>query len=214
MMNKTKSAEIIQRLREVIPNPVCELNFTTPFELLCAVMLSAQTTDKRVNMVTGELFEKYGTPALLMNAEPVELLRIIGSVGLAKTKAANLIHMARILHEEYQDEVPQEFYRLVALPGVGRKTASVVLAVGFHIPAMPVDTHLHRMAIRLGYIHSGDSVLKAEEAYKKYIPKEDWIDAHHLFLLFGRYYCKASSPSCTDCRLKAYCRYKGASAKQ
>lgn len=212
-MNKNKSAEIVQGLREVIPNPVCELNFTTPFELLCAVMLSAQTTDKRVNMVTGELFQKYGTPSQMMNADIADILRIISSVGLAKTKAMNLVHMAKIVHEEYHDEVPQEFERLVALPGVGRKTASVVLAVGFHIPAMPVDTHLHRMAIRLGYIRSEDSVLKAEEAYKKYIPKEDWIDAHHLFLLFGRYYCKASNPSCIACRLKAYCRYNKASKK-
>lgn len=207
-MDKTKSADIVLKLREIIPNPVCELNFTTPFELLCAVMLSAQTTDKRVNMVTGELFEKYGAPSLLMNADVFEVLRIISSVGLAKTKAMNLVHMAKILHEEYNDEVPQEFDRLVALPGVGRKTASVVLAVGFRIPAMPVDTHLHRMAIRLGYIRPEDSVLKAEEAYKKYIPKEEWIDAHHLFLLFGRYFCKASAPNCTNCLLKNYCVYK------
>lgn len=205
-MNRNTSNQIIEALRTVIENPVCELNFKNTFELICAVILSAQTTDKRVNMVTGELFDKYPDPQALMEAEYTEVLQIISSVGLAKTKAKNLIELAKVLHEAYADKVPADFDTLITLPGVGRKTASVVLAVGFQIPAMPVDTHLHRMAIRFGYIRKGDSVLKAEEAYKKYIPKNLWIEAHHLFLLFGRYYCKAANPSCEGCRLRSFCK--------
>ncbi len=207
-MNKIKSKEILSLLKEVIPNPVCELNFTTTFELLCAVMLSAQTTDKRVNIVTPELFRKYPTPKDLMNASYQDVFQIIASVGLAKTKTKNLIQLATTIHTKYQDVVPSDFDELTSLPGVGRKTASVVQAVGFHIPAMPVDTHLHRMAIRLGYIKKNESVMDAEEAYKKYIPKEEWIDAHHYFLLFGRYHCKANQPSCKDCKLIKYCQNK------
>ncbi len=205
-MNKKTSLKIIDTLKEVIENPRCELDFKNPFELICAVTLSAQTTDKRVNIVTKELFEKYPSPKALMEADDSDVFKIISSVGLAKTKTKNLIQLAKIIHEEYDDEVPHEFDKLITLPGVGRKTASVVLAVGFQIPAMPVDTHLHRMAIRFGYIQKDESVLKAEEAYKKYIPKELWIDAHHLFLLFGRYYCKASNPICEDCKLKQFCK--------
>ena len=133
---------------------------------------------------------------------------IISSVGLANTKAKNLISMAKILHEQYNDIVPQSMEELASLPGVGRKTASVVLAVGYKIPAMPVDTHLYRMAIRLGYVKKDADVLAAEKAYKRYIPKEEWIDSHHLILLFGRYYCKAINPICDGCLLKEYCKYK------
>ena len=184
-MNKSTSNEIISTLREIIKNPVCELNYSNPFELLCAVMLSAQTTDKRVNIVTLSLFDKYKTPLSLMNASYDDVYEIIKPVGLAKNKANNLINLARAIHTNYND-----------------------LAVGFNIPAMPVDTHLHRMAIRLGYVKEDASVLEAEEAYKKYIDKEDWIEAHHLFLLFGRYYCKALNPICDGCKLKSKCKYK------
>ncbi len=207
-MNKSTSNEIISTLREIIKNPVCELNYSNPFELLCAVMLSAQTTDKRVNIVTLSLFDKYKTPLSLMNASYDDVYEIIKPVGLAKNKANNLINLARAIHTNYNDLVPNTLCELIKLPGVGRKTASVVLAVGFNIPAMPVDTHLHRMAIRFGYVRIGASVLEAEEAYKKYIDKEDWIEAHHLFLLFGRYYCKALNPICDGCKLKSKCKYK------
>lgn len=207
-MNKEKSKEIISILRNVIPNPVCELNFNNNFELICAVMLSAQTTDKRVNMITPNLFEKYSNPEKLMNAEFSDVKNIISSVGLANSKAKNLISMAKIIHEKHEDVIPNTMEELSSLPGVGRKTASVVLSVGFKIPAMPVDTHLHRMAIRLGYVKKEATVLNAEEAFKKYIPKSDWIDAHHLLLLFGRYHCKAINPNCDDCCLKKYCKVK------
>lgn len=207
-MNKNTSKEIISRLRILIPNPECELNFRNNFELVCAVMLSAQTTDKRVNMITPALFEKYPTPALMKEATFSEIKEIIKSVGLANNKAKSLIALAKAIDEDYNGEVPGTMEELTKLPGVGRKTASVVLAVGFKIPAMPVDTHLHRVAKRLGYIKENDDVLVAEERYKKFIPKEDWIDAHHLLLLFGRYHCKAISPQCDGCPLKEFCKKK------
>ena len=206
-MNKNISNEIVSTLREIIKNPICELDFKNTFELLCAVMLSAQTTDKRVNIVTKDLFFKYPDPLSLMNACYEDVYEIIKPVGLAKNKANNLINLAYEIHTNYNDLVPNSLDELIKLPGVGRKTASVVLAVGFKIPAMPVDTHLHRMAIRLGYVKKNATVLEAEEAYKKYIDKSDWIEAHHLFLLFGRYYCKSINPMCDSCRLKNKCKY-------
>lgn len=207
-MNKEKSLLIVNKLKEIIKNPVCELDFNNSFELLCAVMLSAQTTDKRVNIVTKSLFLKYPDSKALMNAKYEDVYHIISSVGLAKSKTINLINLAKQLEERYNGIVPSDFDELVKLQGVGRKTASVVLAVGFKIPAFPVDTHLHRLAYRFGYIKKNDSVLKAEEAFKKYIPKELWIDAHHYFLLYGRYYCKAIKPLCDDCQLKQFCKIK------
>ena len=207
-MNKEKSNQILSKLRILIPNPQCELSYSNTFELLCAVMISAQTTDKRVNMVTKELFRKYPTPEKMMNAPLLDVKEIIKSIGLANNKSKSLINLSKALVEDYNGEIPNTLEGLMTLPGVGRKTASVVLALGFHIPAMPVDTHLHRVAKRLGYIKDGDDVLVAEEKYKKYIPKDEWIEAHHLFLLFGRYHCKAISPLCDECPLKEFCKKK------
>ena len=208
-MNKQKSKEILDILKEIIVNPAPELDFHNTFELIIAVVLSAQTTDKRVNMTTKELFKKYPDPLSLSQADYDTVEEIVRPLGLSKTKAKNIIALSDILHKEYMDIVPSDFNKLVKLPGVGRKTASVVLAVGFNLPAMPVDTHLYRMAQRLGYIKEADSIKEAEESYKKYIPKEEWAKAHHLFLLFGRYHCKAMNPECLDCKLKKYCKYKG-----
>ncbi len=208
-MNKEKSKEIVDVLKEIITNPAPELDFKNPFELIIAVVLSAQTTDKRVNIVTKELFLKYPDAKSLSMADYDTIYNIITPLGLAKMKAKNIIALAKTLDEKYLGIVPNDFESLVELPGVGRKTASVVLAVGFNIPAMPVDTHLYRMAKRLGYIKEDEDILKAEEAYKKYIPKNEWANAHHLFLLFGRYHCTAKNPLCKDCKLKIYCKYKG-----
>lgn len=208
-MNKQKSKEIVDILKEIIVNPAPELDFHNTFELIVAVVLSAQTTDKRVNMTTKELFKKYPDPLSLSQADYDTVEEIVRPLGLSKTKAKNIIALSDILHKEYMDIVPSDFNKLVKLPGVGRKTASVVLAVGFNLPAMPVDTHLYRMAQRLGYIKEADSIKEAEDAYKKYIPKDEWAKAHHLFLLFGRYHCKAINPECLDCKLKKYCKYKG-----
>lgn len=205
-MNRVRSKEILDEIRKIIPNPKCELNYTNLFELVCAVMISSQTTDKRVNQVTPALFIKYPTPELLSEASYEDVFEIIKSLGFAKTKARNLISMAKTLHTQFHDEVPNTLEELQSLSGVGRKTASVVLAEGFKIPAMPVDTHLERMAIRFGYVKKGATVLEAEESYRKYIPKEEWIEAHHLLLLFGRYHCKAIHPECLNCPLKKYCK--------
>lgn len=205
-MNKNLSKEIIDILRQEIPIRGCELTFSNTFELLCAVLLSAQTTDKRVNTITPELFSRYPNPKALMDAKYEDVYNIIVSLGLAKNKTRSLLSLAEAVHNKYNDVVPNTLEELMKLPGVGRKTAQVVLAVGFSIPAMPVDTHLHRMAIRLGYIKKDGTVIDAEKAYKRYIPEEEWIDAHHLFLLFGRYHCKSIGPKCSECKLIKYCK--------
>ena len=207
-MNKVKAQEIILKLRSIFGNPKCFLNHQNVFELVCAVMLSAQTTDERVNMVTPELFAKYPDPYALANASYNDVRNIIRSIGLANTKASNLIKMANVLVNEYNGEVPSQFDLLVKLPGVGRKTANVVSAVGFHIPAIAVDTHVYRTSYRLGFRKEADDLLVAENNLKKYINKEDWIDAHHLLILFGRTYCKAQNPKCDECPLKEYCKVK------
>ena len=208
-MNKNIAKEILNIIKnEYVHNPKPELDFHDNFTLLCAVMLSAQTTDKRVNIVTKELFAKYPTPFDMMNAKEEDVISIINSVGLAKTKSKNLILLSKKLYEDYDSIVPNTMDELTKLPGVGRKTANVVLALGFNIPAMPVDTHLYRMAIRFGFIKSTDDVLKAEDNYKKYIDKNEWITAHHLLLLFARYHCKSQNPLCKQCKLINFCKEK------
>ena len=178
------------------------VNFNNNFELICAVMLSAQTTDKRVNLVTPILFEKYPTATDLKKADINDVTNIIKSLGLANNKAKNIILLAKCIDEEHNNIIPNNLEDLMKLPGIGRKTASVVLALGYKIPAMPVDTHIHRVAIRLGYAKTDADVLAVENNLKRYIPKNEWIDAHHLILLFGRYHCKAKNPECLNCLLK------------
>ena len=207
-MNKNKSNEILNILKTIIINPKPELDFNNNYELIISVILSAQTTDKRVNIVTKDLYNKYKNYNELANANIDDVIEIIKPLGLAKGKANNIIELSKIIHNDYNDILPDTLDGLTKLPGVGRKTASVVLALGFNIPAMPVDTHLHRMAIRFSYIKSNQDVKAAEESFKKYIPKDEWIEAHHLFLLFGRYHCKAIAPLCNDCKLKEYCNKK------
>lgn len=205
-MNKTTASTIITLLKEEFPVHECFLNHRNTFELLCAVMLSAQTTDERVNKVTPNLFAHYPTPELLQAADIEELKTIIKSIGLTTSKANNLRKMAQVLVQKYAGEVPNDFALLQELPGVGRKTANVVLAVGFGIPAFAVDTHVYRVSYRLGFRKELDSLLVAEEKLKKHIPKSDWIAAHHLLILFGRNYCKAQNPNCNNCPLKQFCK--------
>ena len=205
-MTKQKSEEILTILKTIITNPKPELDFKNNYELIVAVILSAQTTDKRVNMVTKELFDCYPDFFSLSKADKDDVIKIIKPLGMANNKASSIINMAKMVNDDYNGILPDNLDELTKLPGVGRKTASVVLALGFNIPAMPVDTHLYRMAKRLGYIKNDEDVIKAEEAYKKYIPQEEWILAHHLLLLFGRYHCKAVNPMCDDCKLKKYCK--------
>lgn len=206
-MNKIKSYEIINILRTIIINPKPELNFNNNFELLIAVMLSAQTKDKYVNVVTQKLFKLYPNPESLSKADINDLINLIKNLGLANHKAKSLIETSKIIHEKYNDIVLGDAKELEKLPGVGRKTANVVLALGFNIPAMPVDTHLQKMAERLGYVKENSTPLQAEEAYKKFINKCDWIESHHLFLLFGRYFCTKINPKCDGCKLENYCKY-------
>ena len=206
-MNKEKSNEIIKILEEIIPNPVCELDYNNPFELLIATILSQQTKDKRVNEVTKVLFSKYPDPKSLMSADSLEVEKIIAPVGLGKMKAKNIIMASQDLYEKYDSIVPSDLDELIKLSGVGRKTASVVLAEAFKIPAVPVDTHVLRVTNRLGYVKS-DNPLVVEEAIKKYIPKDKWIISHHLFIHFGRYKCLSKNPLCSECRLKEYCKEK------
>ena len=156
-MNKNTSNEILDILEELIPNPICELNYNNMFELVCAVSLSAQTTDKRVNEVTPLLFNKYPTPHLMKEASKEEIYELIKTLGFANNKAINLINMSKVLIEKYNGIVPNTLEELETLPGVGRKTANVVLAVGYNIPAFPVDTHLIRMSHRLGYAKKDDT---------------------------------------------------------
>ena len=207
-MNKQTSKEILSILEQLIPNPICELNYNNLFELVCAVSLSAQTTDKRVNEITPSLFERYPTPLSLSNANQEDVYNIIKPLGFANSKSINLINMSKMLVEEFEGIVPNKIEELEKLPGVGRKTANVILAVGFNIPAFPVDTHLIRMSHRLGYAKKTDSVLEIEKKYTKYIDKDYWNKAHHLLLLFGRYHCKAVNPKCKDCKLINHCKVK------
>ena len=206
-MNKKISNEILEELKKIIPNPAPELNYINLYELIVAVILSAQTTDKRVNEVTPNLFTKYKSFNDLAYANQDDVINIIKPLGFANNKAKNIILMSKEVVTKYNSILPNNMDDLVKLPGVGRKTASVVLALGFNIPAFPVDTHLLRMAKIFGYSSSKDPI-KVEEDYKKYIDINDWILSHHLFLLFGRYSCKAVAPKCDNCKLIKYCKRK------
>lgn len=195
---------IYDELGYMFPDAMCELDFNNPFELIVAVTLSAQTTDKRVNIVTKELFKKYPRPEDLMNAEYEDVKEIIKSIGLAQTKAKNIINLSKDLVNNYNGIVPNVMEELVKLPGVGRKTASVVLSVGYNIPAIAVDTHVSRVSNRLGLSKSED-VLKIENDLKNIYDIDKWVLVHHRLLFFGRYFCKAKNPMCSECKFKEFC---------
>ena len=202
-----KSSRILNEIRLMFPNASCELNYNNLFELLIAVVLSAQTTDKRVNIITSELFIKYPNPSLLGNASYEDVYEIIKSLGLAKSKATNIIKLSQILEEKYSSIVPNTREQLELLPGVGRKTANAVLMEGFRIPAIAVDTHVSRVSNRLGLSNS-DDVKVIEQDLMKLYNKEDWYFVHHGLLFFGRYFCLAKNPMCDKCPLKDICNYK------
>ncbi len=198
---------IINILRSfIIPSP--ELEYSSNYELIIAVVLSAQTTDKHVNIVTKDLFKKYSDVESLSKASYEDVLSIIKPLGLYVNKGHNIINLSKTIVERYNGIVPSSFESLTSLPGVGRKTAQVVQALGFNIPALPVDTHVDRVSKKLKLVKEDSSVLDVELKLKKIIKKEDWIESHHLFLLFGRYYCKSKNPLCENCKLKMYCRKK------
>ncbi len=207
-MKLSDRAIIIQKyFDEILPNPGCELNYTTDYGFLIAVMLSAQTTDKKVNKVTEILFQKYPTLQDIENADFNDIEEIIRPLGLSKTKAKNLKEIAHTLLEKYNGIVPQNKEELMKLPGVGNKTSNVVLIELFKIPAFPVDTHVFRTSKRLGLTSEEDDVIDVENKLKKIFLKESWIKLHHQFIHFGRYYCRAISPKCDSCKLKGICKY-------
>ena len=207
-----RNYEIINTLRNIITEPICELDFSNNFELLIAVILSAQCTDKRVNMVTKELFKVYDTPEKLASAKLKDVEKIIKPCGFYNNKSKNIIECSKQLVQSFGGQVPSDMDELMSLKGVGRKTANVVRAVGYKIPALAVDTHVFRVSNRLGLANS-DNVNMVERQLMDNIPKSDWIDVHHMLILFGRYYCKAISPKCEACPLKKYCNFVKESRK-
>lgn len=197
--------DILNFLDEKFPNARCELHYKTKFELLIAVMLSAQTTDNKVNSVTPTLFDKYKSIKDLACADYFEVVNILKPLGLANNKAKNVIATATIIHEKYNDVVPQEHSELTKLPGVGNKTANVFRAEGLGINAFAVDTHVMRVSKRLGLTQS-ENPDKVEQDLKEFFKNMNWIKLHHQFIFFGRYFCKAKNPECNNCKLKKYCR--------
>jgi len=197
---------IEEYLDEIIPNPKCELNYNKDYELLIATMLSAQTTDKKVNQVTDILFKKYKTLEELSNADIEDVKKIIKPIGTYNIKAKNTIAIAQILKE--LNHVPNNREYLEKLPGVGRKTTNVVLSNIYNVPCIAVDTHVERVSKRLGLAPKKADVRKVEEMLTKKIKKEKLCRMHHQLVLFGRYYCKSQKPQCDSCKLKDICKYK------
>lgn len=206
MVSKKKVSELIDVMEELFPDAQCELNFRNEFELVLAVLLSAQTTDKSVNKLTATLFEKYKTPQDYLNVSLSELENDVKTIGLYRNKAKSIQALSKLLLEQYGGEVPSTFEELVKLPGVGRKTANVVLSVGFGVPRIAVDTHVERISKRLGFAKQDDSVLEVEQKLMRLIPEERWSKAHHLMIFFGRYHCTAKKPKCEGCPLVEFCK--------
>lgn len=206
LLSRAQISELFSRLRELNPKPVTELQYSTPFELLVAVTLSAQATDVGVNKATRRLFPVANTPQAILDLGEDGLKRYINTIGLYNAKAANVVAACRILVEKHNSVVPQTREELEALPGVGRKTANVVLNTAFGQPAMAVDTHIFRVANRTG-LAPGKTVRAVEDKLVKVIPEEFLLDAHHWLILHGRYVCKARKPDCGGCVIADLCRY-------
>lgn len=206
-MKKADVVELFTRLRELNPHPTTELVYTTPFELLVAVVLSAQATDVGVNKATRKLFPVANTPQTILDLGEEKLKRYISTIGLYNAKAKNVIALCRILVDQYQGKVPDNREALEALPGVGRKTANVVLNTAFGHATIAVDTHIFRVANRTG-LAPGKDVRAVEDKLEKVVPKEFKQDAHHWLILHGRYVCKARKPDCPQCVIRDLCRYK------
>lgn len=197
---------IIDYLDELFPNPRCELNYTKDYELLIATMLSAQTTDKRVNMVTDILFKKYDNIYKLSKADINDVKNIIKPIGTYNKKAINVVEISKKLVDDCNGIVPNDRVYLENLPGVGRKTTNVVLSNIYNEPLIAVDTHVARVSKRLGIASENDDVYKIEKKLNEYFPKEKLSRLHHQLVLFGRYYCKAVKPECSTCKLKNVCK--------
>lgn len=206
-MNKEKRKEIFARLKEQNPNPQTELEYSSDFELLIAVLLSAQSTDVGVNKATAKLFPVANTPQAMLDLGVDGVKEYIKTIGLFNTKAENVIKTCQILVDKHQGRVPRTRKELEALPGVGRKTANVVLNTAFGQPTMAVDTHIFRLANRIN-LAPGKTVLEVEKNLLRLVPKEYLLDAHHWLILHGRYVCTARNPKCGSCIIEDLCEYK------
>ena len=198
---------LLEYLDVLYPNAICELNYSKDYDLLIAIVMSAQTTDKRVNMVNSILFEKYDTLEKLSKADISEIEEIIRPIGTYKKKSLFIREIATRLVNDNINVVPNDRAYLESLPGVGRKTANVFLSIIYNIPLLGVDTHVSRVSKRLGIANEKDSVLEIEKKLMKKIPKSKWSKIHHQLVFFGRYKCKSIKPECTNCKLKKYCKY-------
>jgi len=206
-MNAQKRLEIFTRLRAANPSPKTELEYDTPFQLLIAVLLSAQATDKSVNLATRRFFPEHGTPQGLFDLGVEGVAERIKTIGLYKTKAKNVVATCRILLDTYAGEVPRTREALESLPGVGRKTANVVLNTAFGEAAMAVDTHIFRVANRT-HLAPGKNVVEVEHKLMRFVPRDFLLDAHHWLILHGRYVCVARKPKCPQCGIEDLCEYK------
>jgi endonuclease III len=204
---KMETVEILDVIEAMFPDARCELDYATTFQLAVSVILSAQTTDKAVNEVTPGLFKRFPDAAAMAAATQEEIEGHIRRIGLYHNKAKHILAFARQLDKDYSGEVPSQTNELLSLPGIGSKTANVIQAVGFKIPALAVDTHVDRVSHRLGLVSKSADVAQTERTLKRNIPKDRWIKAHHAILFFGRYHCKAQKPACEVCPLQGECRY-------
>lgn len=202
---------VLAIFRDIMPDPKTELHYDTPFHLLLAVILSAQCTDKRINIVTPALFERFPDPASLAASNEEEVYEYVKSVTFPNNKTKHLLRAARTLTDEFGGEMPSDIDGLMKLPGVGRKTANVMLSVVWNKAAMAVDTHVFRVSNRIGLTNHSRSPLETEKRLVKYIPEEDIARAHHWLILHGRYVCKARRPDCPDCAIRPFCKSAGKS---
>lgn len=202
-----RTTEALAALRQMIPTPETELEYVDPFQLLVAVILSAQCTDERVNMVTPPLFDVYPDPKAMAKAEPEDIYPYVKSVTYPNNKSRHLVAAARKIVDEFGGDVPDDIPHLMKLPGVGRKTAQVVASVVFDRDALPVDTHVFRVANRIGLVNNAKTPFAVEQGLKRRIPKNEWSEAHHLLILHGRYTCTARQPKCDVCLVSDVCLY-------
>ena len=203
-MDKEKVKKVLDLLEEEYPEAECALHHRNVFELIVAVALSAQTTDKSVNQVTPELFEKYPDAEALSKADPADVEKFIRRIGMYKTKSKNIVAMAERIVSDFGGQVPEDYGSLVSLPGVGRKTANVVLSVGFGHQRIAVDTHVFRVSNRIGLVHESD-VLKTELALMETVPEDRWSKTHHSLIFHGRNCCTARKPDCENCVIRELC---------
>ncbi|HHP7240928.1 MAG TPA: endonuclease III [Cyclobacteriaceae bacterium] len=215
MLRKERFKKFITYFSENFPEPKTELNYSSPFELLVAVVLSAQCTDKRVNIVTSSLFKDFATPKHIATSSFDELFPYIKSISYPNNKTKHLLALSKILVEEFNGEVPEQADQLIKLPGVGRKTANVIMSVLYNRPTLAVDTHVFRVSKRLGLVNQNSKTpLEVEKQLVRYIPKGLIPKAHHWLILHGRYVCIARKPDCNKCKINEFCRFHEKSFKK